>query len=592
MFETMDEGYLLADVIFDAQGKAVDIEYVKANPAAIRMVGTDLTGRRLRDVAEYEEYWYEIWGRVAQTGNPEHLERYAASGGIWYDFHVFKTEPNNVASRRVGVLFNDVTRRRLAEDALRESEERLRQFGEASQDVLWTRNADTFQWDYLTPAFENIYGLDRDAALRGDTMANWLDLILPEDREHAQTSLRRVREGEWVTFEYRVQRPVDGELRWLRTTDFPIRNVAGDVVRIGGIGHDITELKEAEEALAAAELRQRALVEGIPQLVWRAIDDGTWTWASPQWTRYTGQAEADSHGQGWLDVVHPDDQEAARGAWAKAVETGGFEVEHRIWQAESASYRWVQTRAAPVRDADGSVVEWLGSSNDIDDLRGYQERQAILVAELQHRTRNLIGVVRSIADMTLRASGTLDEFSTKFLDRLDALARVQGLLSRLNEGDRITFDELIGAELGALGQANGSDWLTLDGPTGVALRSSTVQTFAMGLHELATNAVKYGALKQPGGHLAVRWRLDQPDADGQPWLHVDWQESGVAMPSLDALPRGGGAGRSLIERALPYQLGAKVTYVMASDGVRCSISLPVSNRTGNGGYEDDDRDPG
>jgi PAS domain S-box-containing protein len=126
MFETMDEGYFLADVIFDDKGRAVDVEYVAANPAATRMVGSDFTGRRLRDIANYEEYWFEIFGRVALEGKPEHLERYAAPDGIWYDFTVFKIERGNPESRRVGVLFRDVTPRRMAEEALRESEGRAR----------------------------------------------------------------------------------------------------------------------------------------------------------------------------------------------------------------------------------------------------------------------------------------------------------------------------------------------------------------------------------------------------------------------------------------------------------------------------------
>ena len=468
-------------------------------------------------------------------------------------------------------------------DALRASEERFRQFGEASQDLLWIRDAQTFQWEYLTAAFEVIYGLQRDTALRGDTMGNWLDLILPEDQQRALANLKRVRDGEWVKFEFRIRRASDGQIRWLRNTDFPIHDGTGKVVRIGGIGQDITELKRTEQALGETELRQRALVEGIPQLVWRAVDGGHWSWSSPQWTRYTGQSEADSHGWGWLQMLHPDDRDAAREAWIAALTAGVFEAEHRLWRAASKSYRWFQTRATPVRDAAGSIIEWLGASSDIDDLRGYQERLAVLVSELQHRTRNLMGVVKSTADLTLRSSFTLDEFGAKFSDRLTALARVQGVLSRLNEGERVTFDELISAEFNALGHPDGSDRVSLDGPMGVALRSSSVQVFGMALHELATNAVKYGALGQAAGHLTVTWRLQHQTEDGQPWLHVEWRETGVTMPPAGDVPRGGGAGRTLIERALPYQLGAKTTYVMSPDGVRCSISLPVSQQPGEGG---------
>ncbi len=472
------------------------------------------------------------------------------------------------------VTFVDISDRARAESALRASEDRLRQFGEASRDILWIRDAQTFQWSYLTPAFETIYGLDREAALRGDNMVGWLELIVPEDRDRVAENLQRVRGGEWVTFEYRIQRPADGAIRWLRNTDFPIKNEEGRVIHVGGIGHDITEMKQAEEALAAAEQRQRALLEGIPQLVWRAVDGGNWTWSSPQWKNHTGQDQAQSHGTGWLEAVHPDDRDVARENWAKAIEAGGFEVEYRIRHAETGSYRWFHTRATPVRDKSGSIVEWLGTSTDVDDLRSMQERQEILVAELQHRTRNLIGVIRSMADSTGRASADLDDFRYRFRDRLDALARVQGLLSRLSDDDRVSFDEVLESELSAMDGTN--DRVVLNGPSGVRLRSSTVQTLAMALHELATNAIKYGALSQANGKLSVTWSLEERGAGDRPWLHIEWLETGVNMPPVGSAPTGTGQGRELIEKALPYQLGAKTSYVLGADGVHCTISLPVS----------------
>ncbi|MFC0409145.1 sensor histidine kinase [Roseomonas elaeocarpi] len=349
------------------------------------------------------------------------------------------------------------------------------------------------------------------------------------------------------------------------------------MVRIGGVSQDVTALKEASEALAAAEQRQRLLLEGIPQLVWRGTDGGHWSWASPQWTAYTGQAEAESHGFGWLATLHPEDREAARIAWEQATGAGGFRDEYRIRRAENGEYRWFQTRATPVRDAEGRIVEWLGTSTDIHDLRELQDRQRVLVAELQHRTRNLIAVIRSTAERTLRASTDLAEFREAFGDRLAALARVQGLLSRLEANDRVSFDELIGAEMEALDGA--APRVTLEGPAGVRLRSSTVQMLAMALHELATNALKYGALGQPEGQLAVRWRVEAEGPDGQPWLHIDWQERGVSVPRAGAPsgapPDGGGEGRALIERALPYQLSARTTYVIGPEGVHCTIALPV-----------------
>ena len=210
-------------------------------------------------------------------------------------------------------------------------------------------------------------------------------------------------------------------------------------------------------------------------------------------------------------------------------------------------------------------------------LRWQAERTRVLVEELQHRTRNLMGVVRSIADKTLRSSADLGDFAARFRDRLEVLSRVQSLLSRLDEHDRVTFDELIRTELAAM---NGeSERVTFAGPVGVRLRSSSVQTLALALHELATNAVKYGALGQQAARLAISWTLETSHQDGKPWLHILWKESGVKMPPPAVLARGTGQGRELIEQALPYQLGGYTSYAFELDGVRCAIAIPVSVST-------------
>jgi PAS domain S-box-containing protein len=336
-----------------------------------------------------------------------------------------------------------------AEQALRASEERFRKFGEASSDALWIRDARTLDWDYLSPAFEKIYGMECRAALEKGGLQAWLDLIVPEDRDHAARQIARVREGEFVTFEYRIRRPDDGTLRWVRNSDFPLFGADGSVERIGGIGHDITDEK---------------------------------------------------------------------------------------------------------RTAD---------------------RMDVLVAELQHRTRNLIGVIRAMASRTLRDSAALGEFGERFSDRLLALARANGLLSRLGKGERVTFDELVETELHGHGLTPGeqqADQVTVDGPRGISLPSASVQTLALALHELLTNAIKHGALSRPGGRLAITWELVEGD---EPRLRMDWRESGPVFVEEDAAPAGVGYGRELIERALPHQLGAETDYVLDRDGLRCVVTLPL-----------------
>jgi PAS domain S-box-containing protein len=154
----------------------------------------------------------------------------------------------------------DVTGRVLAEERLRASEERFRQFGDASSDVLWVRDAEALRYAYLSPAFEAVYGESRERVLGDDDLGRWAALIHPEDREAALRSIARVREGERATHEFRVVRPSDGGVRWVRDTHFPLLDEAGRVRRIGGAGQDVTGEREAAE-------RQRRLARELDHRV-------------------------------------------------------------------------------------------------------------------------------------------------------------------------------------------------------------------------------------------------------------------------------------------------------------------------------------
>ncbi len=140
-------------------------------------------------------------------------------------------------------------------------------------------------------------------------------------------------------------------------------------------GRDETHRQDALDALHNAERRHRALLEGIPHLVWQSGDGGSWSAASPQWRAYTGQSEVDSLGPGWRAVIHPDDLPATDDAWRLADDSGVMTVDHRIRRHDGA-YRWFQTRALPVpADApQGGDRLWIGTSTDVDDLRVAEEQ--------------------------------------------------------------------------------------------------------------------------------------------------------------------------------------------------------------------------
>ena len=528
------------------------------------------------------------WARLIVAEDRKHVlgnfQRVLAGERVEQEFRVRRGSDNEVRwikdvefpltdeqgrVRGVAGVGQDITAQKHAEEALREREERLGLIVENARDyAIFTIDAAGLVTDWREGA-EAVFGWSRAEAIGMDAR----EIFTLEDRKVG---------GLEQAMEVALKKGRAPDVRWHLRKDGSRVFIDGALTRLGDgtatgflkIGQDVTERHRADAALIASEGRLQTLMEGIPQLVWRSCDMGLWTWASPQWLDFTGQTLESSMGLGWLDVIHPDDHEATKQTWAGAFPDSLQNVEHRVRRAADGAWIWHHSRSVPVRNEQGHIVEWLGTSTDVQMLKEFQERQSVLVAELQHRTRNLIAIVRSTSDKTARASGTLAEFRTRFSDRLDALARVQGLLSRLNNLDRVTFDELIKAEMAAMD--SDPTKVTLEGPPGIRLRSSTVQTLAMALHELATNAMKYGALGQPDARLAVTWRWEPSGEGDEPWLHIDWRETNVTMAPIGAALRGTGQGRELIERALPYQLSAKTNYELGADGVHCTISLPVS----------------
>lgn len=367
-----------------------------------------------------------------------------------------------------------------------------------------------------------------------------------------------------------VENPITGARYIVRV--LPYRSVDNFIGGAVVTFTDVTPLTRAERALRESEQRLRTLIEGIPQLVWRSLDGGRWTWCSPQWSAFTGQTEAESRELGWLNAIHPDDRIVTLKAWQDAALKGFIDLDHRIFNASDKVYRWFHTLGSAVRNEQRQIVEWLGTSTDVDDLRRLQERQRIMVAELQHRTRNLITVVQSIAVQAIKESDSLETFKILFGDRLSALSRIQVLLSQPDD-EPITIGALLRMELDMLGTMQNR--VKIEGPE-VSLRRSAVQTLALAVHELATNSRKYGALSADAGagQLSVHWHLEADD-DGE-YVMLTWFEDGLP-------PRGqhkeksslGGYGRKLIEQALPYTLNARTTYEIGDRTLCCTIRLPL-----------------
>jgi two-component system CheB/CheR fusion protein len=244
---------------------------------------------------------------------------------------------------------------------------------------------------------------------------------------------------------------------------------------------------------------------------------------------------------------------------------GGAPTERRVSTSDGLGHYLL--RVAPYQTSDGATSGVVVTFLDLTTLVRSEARQQVLIAELQHRTRNLLTLVQSIALKTLGEVPEVEHFAS----RLAALGRVQELLGGKLD-DAIDLRDIVQLELTAL--CLPADRIIASGPE-VRLGFDAVQTFTLALHELGTNALKHGAFADSSGtgRLDLTWRVDA-GLSGE-HLILDWMESGV---SIDPSPIQRGFGSELLERALPFTLRASTKLVFRPEGLTCRIDMPLSSR--------------
>jgi len=436
-FETMIEACCVFDMIYDEFGRPVDWRIVEANAGYEQQSGLkDVAGRLASEfMPGTEPYWIEMFGRVVETGVAEQIEKWHQPTGRWV--HSSTARVGGSGSRRLVSVFYDITERKRAEIALRESENRFQQFANASSSGLWIRDAETLRMEFVSPSIATIYGTEPDALL-GD-IKYWAATVLPEDRETAGHHIAQACRGDPAIHEFRIRRD-DGSFRWIRDTDFPLFDENGNVQRVGGIAEDVTETKMA--------------------------------------------------------------------------------VEH----------------------------------------------QGVLLHELQHRVRNIMAVIRSMAVRSADGAADVEDYKTSLAGRLLALARVQTLLTRqANAGGWMR--DILESEIGA--QAHSENQYELTGPD-IMLSPKAVEVLTLAFHELSTNALKYGALSVSRGKVTVTWTLFEKRE--KTWIAIDWVEEGA--PSR-APPTRRGFGSELIEARIPYELRGTGKTTIEPEGARCHIEFPL-----------------
>jgi PAS domain S-box-containing protein len=320
------------------------------------------------------------------------------------------------------------------------------------------------------------------------------------------------------------------------------------------------ERARAEQSLRESEDHYRHAVELNPQVAWTSLPDGRLNRVARRWFEWTGTSGLEG---GWKEGMHPDDHARTLGEWGRCLATGEpYDVEHRVRRLDG-SFRWARSRAFPRRDAGGNIILWYGNTEDIHERKVAEEHQRLLINELNHRVKNTLASVQAIAFQTLTGEMPLAEARARFEARLIALSAAHNLLTEENwvgaSLDRVVKDavEHLGGESGRFEVAGA--------PLRLAPRAALA--LAMALHELGTNAAKYGALSVEGGRVAIAWTLDGER------MRLEWRESGG--PPV-ATPTRRGFGSRLIERGLEADLGGAAALHFDRAGLRCEIEAALA----------------
>jgi PAS domain S-box-containing protein len=448
-----------------------------------------------------------------------------------------------------------------AQQARRQSEDRLRLALVAGGFTDWYWDAATDRIRFSPLAAEKL-GIPPDfQPSSGDIAA-----LVPENAraEVLAAGERALKTGEPYRIEYPMRQP-DGSLGWIVTFGQPVIARDGAVTGVIGISQEITERKAAEDALSDKEESLRLATEGAGMATWD-LDLATMTghWSGTRFALFgLPRPPGDSAGiEEWLERIHPDDVGGVRAALERCFAKGDpFHAEYRIRRADTGEERWLESHGNRIAPDSGKGWRAVGISFDITQRKQWERRQRLLVNELNHRVKNTLAIIQSIAHQSFRAGGDLNAARAAFESRLSALSAAHNLLTEAN-WESASLRQVV---TDALAAAPEPGRISIAGPD-LALSPKTAVSLAMALHELATNALKYGALSNDAGTVTIGWSIDE----GR--LRLEWREAGG--PPVKRPPRRG-FGSRMIERGLAAGLAGTVTIDYAPAGLIGTVDAPL-----------------
>jgi PAS domain S-box-containing protein len=361
----------------------------------------------------------------------------------------------------------------------------------------------------------------------------------------------------------------------------PLRDAVGNVVGVINMTVDLSARKQAERALnertMQLELAGKAALVGscaydVDTERMQISEGYAAIHGLPEGTTEIARCE-------WLAGVHPIDSDAMEAARRRAFRQRRREygLEYRIVRP-SGEVRWIEARSFVSYRGNGRPERVVGVNIDVTDRKRAEEHQRALNAELDHRVKNVLATVITVAARTKDASSSMDQFVNSLDGRIRSMARTHELLSAA-QWQGISVRDLVDRELSPYATMNNAEINGLD----AMLKAEAGQAMGMVLHELVTNAAKYGALSTENGRVSIRW---ERRVNGHPYcdLILEWQE--VGGPSVVS-PKNFGFGTSVIRDLIPYEFGGAVDLAFARAGLKCYLELPGVWLIDNGEHQQD-----
>jgi PAS domain S-box-containing protein len=445
-----------------------------------------------------------------------------------------------------------------AERAQRESEARFQTLADNMAQLAWMADKTGSIFWFNKRWFDYTGTLLDD--VRGD---GWRTRIHPDHAARVIEKLfRNIKSGEvWEdTFPLRGR---DREYRWFLSRAMPIRDEAGNVERWFGTQTDITEHLEEGE-------RNAQLVATSADALISLSDDGNVLSWNPGAERMFGYSADEIVGKS-EGVLFADDAEFREKY--HQLRQGGHLQRDTVRRRKDGTLVDVAINAAPMRHADGHVIGYSTVIRDVTERKRVEKHLRVVMRELSHRTKNLLAVIIAMVRQTARSSNDVAVLQSELIQRLQSLSAAHDLLVAENWAGA-WLEELIRAVLQPF-TGTSAKALTCEGPK-VVVNATAAQNLGLALHELATNAAKYGALSMPSGQVHITWAMEpegESKADGEtgPKLRLTWAERGGPLVTP---PKIKGFGHVVIERVAAQALSATVDYEFPPEGVHWSIAIP------------------